>query len=425
VTQQPNILLVITDQQRADTLACNGNVFTRTPHADALAKRGVNFANAFTPFPVCTPARATMWTGAMPHAHGVVHNRYNIDDVLMHESKVKTTIFDQFRDAGYTTAYFGKWHLGEKNCGRFDVWDGFNSRGGHWEGGRQSFQGGEFKPNTQTRTLCNFLAGERAKQAPFIAVQSFYPPHHPFTAPTEFYEAYRGKGVPFAGYYAAVSALDDCLGRIVATLEAEGLSENTLVVFFSDHGETFDNHPERPHKFSCSDGGIKVPFVMAGAGVRAHSADVLEFIGLEDLPPTLLSAAGIAVPEDMHGRSIFDLLHGCDDWRDFYYVENETLLSHTIERAVRTRDWKLILRWDETHELYHLESDPEEVLNVFGAPRKDIHDQYLHYDDTRPTIIRLAQLMLNRARELADFAGVELASHALRRAGAAPENIQC
>ena len=128
---RPNIIVIVSDQQRSDTLGCNGNTFAHTPNLDAMATRGANFSQAFTPFPVCTPARASMWSGVHPNRHGITYNRYGIDDVFSYEGKVKTTMFEIMRNEGYKTAYFGKWHLGEKNSGRFDVWSAFNSHGGH------------------------------------------------------------------------------------------------------------------------------------------------------------------------------------------------------------------------------------------------------------------------------------------------------
>jgi len=418
VAHTPNILLVITDQQRRDTLGCNGNTFVQTPHTDALAARGVNFATAATPFPVCTPARASLWTGVLPHAHGVTYNRYKIPDVLARESKVNTTIFELFRSAGYTAAYFGKWHLGEENNDRFDIWRGFNSRGGHWKDGRQGHQGGTYKPDIQTDDLLAFLASDQAREKPFIAVQSYYPPHQPFSAPPEFYAPYRGKGVPFAGYYAAVSALDHCLGRIMVALDESGQAENTLVVFLSDHGETFDLSPEKPHKFSLLDPSLMVPLVMAGPGVPKGET-LTQPVGLEDIAPTLLQIAGIDIPSHMQGRSLFDLMRGATDWRDCYCAQNETLLSRTIERAIRTDRWKLILRWDETHELYDLRDDPEEELNIYGAPRPDIHDRYVNYADTTPVVADLATRLQAQARATGDVVGEDLAGLVLRpiRAG--------
>ena len=409
----PNILVIVSDQQRWDTLGCNGNSFVHTPNLDAMAARGANFPNAFTPFPVCTPARASMWTGVHPNRHGIIHNRYGIDDVFVYEGKVRTTVFEVMRNAGYTTAYFGKWHLGERNTGRFDVWNGFNSHGGHWEGGLQSFQGGRFKPETQTDELIEFVECRRSQSRPFIAVQSFYPPHNPFTAPTECYEHYRGRGVPFAGYYAAVSALDACVGRIRATLLRTGLAENTLVFYVSDHGETFNFEETAPHKWTCHDPSIRVPFLMEGPDVKSGSKSQA-LVGLEDLVPTILGATGIGAPHNLDGSNLFGLLSG-GSWRDSYYVQTERRRTRTIQRCLRTSDRKLILSWDELHELYDLSVDPEEALNIFHVPRTDKHGQFNHFQDQSGTILELARRMLNRARELEDFAGIELAGRVIRQ----------
>ena len=419
--QNPNFLVIVSDQQRWDSLACNGNVFTRTPNLDAMAARGANFRLPFTPFPVCTPARASMWTGVYPNKHGITYNRYGIDDVISYEGKIDTTLFELMQRAGYTTAYFGKWHLGEKNTGRFDIWKGFNSHGGHWEDGRQAFQGGRFKPETQTDEMIRFLESAGAREKPFVAVQSYYPPHNPFTAPTGSYAPYRGKGVPFAGYYASVTALDGCVGRIREALLRTGLSGNTFVFYVSDHGETFDFAETAPHKWVCLDSSIRVPFLMEGPGVP-HGIRPNDFVGLEDLMPTILSAAGIRPPGYIDGANLLELVNGdAPAWRDAYYTQAERRNARTLQRCIRTRDSKLILSWDELHELYDLSTDPEEVLNLYGAPRTDKQDQYRHFEGQSERIVSLAGMMLRRASELGDFAGVELASRVLRQEDASSD----
>ena len=415
--ERPNILIIVSDQQRWDSLACNGNSFTHTPNLDAMAERGANFRFSFTPFPVCTPARASMWTGVLPNKHGVTYNRYGIDDVISYESKTRTTLFEIMQGAGYTTAYFGKWHLGEKNTGRFDIWKGFNSHGGHWEEGHQSFQGGKFKPETQTEDMIEFLDSDTATKQPFLAVQGYYPPHNPFTAPTQSYDAYRGKGIPFAGYYAAITALDELVGRTRDALVRTGQAENTLVFYLSDHGETFNFAETAPHKWVCQDSSIRVPLLMEGPGVPAGSRPD-EFVGLEDIMPTVLATAGIEAPGNLDGANLMDLFNeSATEWRESYYVQTERRRTRTLQRCIRTRDRKLVLSWDEEHELYDLSVDPEEELNIFDAPRTEKHDQFRHFDDQSATISALARTMLARAQELGDFAGIELAGRVLRQKG--------
>ncbi len=413
---RPNFVVIVSDQQRWDTLACNGNSFVQTPNLDAMAKRGVNFSQAFTPFPVCTPARASMWTGVHPNRHGVIYNRYGIDDVLEYESKFPTTMFEIMQGAGYKTAYFGKWHLGERNSGRFDVWSGFNSHGGHWEDGQQSFQGGKYRPETQTEEMIAFLEAESQGSKPFIAVQGYYPPHNPFTAPLESYGNYRGKGVPFAGYYAAVTTLDSYVGRIRESLERTALADDTYVIYLSDHGETFNLDETAPHKWVCLDTSIRVPFLIEGPGIEAGTGSSAP-VGLEDLMPTVLAAAEVEAPDYLDGANLFDLLGGQGGWRDAYYVQTERRKTRTLQRCIRTAERKLILSWDERHELYDLELDPEEQLNIFEVPRADKQRQFLHFADQSGTIVTLARRMLERAQQLEDFAGVEMAGRVLRQNG--------
>ena len=153
---------------------------------------------------------------------------------------------------------------------------------------------------------------------------------------------------------------------------------------------------------------------MEGPGVPVgETMDAL--VGLEDLMPTIFHAAGIAEPDYLDGSNIYDLFEG-KDWRQAYYVQTEKRKIRTLQRCVRTTDWKLILSWDEVHELYDLTVDPEEALNIFDVPRWEKQTQYQHFQDQSGRIAELAEIMLKRASELGDFAGVEMASRVLRQA---------
>ncbi|MCB1493753.1 MAG: sulfatase-like hydrolase/transferase [Rhodobiaceae bacterium] len=407
---RPNIVLVLSDQQRADTLASYGNRFTVTPGTDAMAAAGMSFDQAFTPWPVCTPARGTMWTGVYPHAHGLIDNLYGVDNSFATHATVKTTVFDRLQQAGYLTAHFGKWHLGEIQPPFFDVWrESFNSRKGHWMDGLLD---GEYRPDRQTDAAVAFLESREPDAGPFAMVLSFYPPHDPYSAPLKYYEPYRGKGVPFAGYYAAVTALDHNLARVRRALEETGLAENTVVFYYSDHGDTFFYRREGEHKFVCHDDAIRIPFIVEGPGIAAGSRCDRP-VGLQDLAPTMFDFAGVPVPEEMHGRSLKPLLLGDDSggWRDDYYVENITHISKLHQRAIRTSDWKLIASDNGAHELYNLVADPEEELNVFLTPRDDGGFQrFDHYPDYAKTIDALASRMDRRAAEIGDSEGQALAA---------------
>ncbi len=419
MTKRPNIIIIMPDQQRADSLGCYGNKFTVTPNLDRLAQESMVFDRAFTPFPICTPARCTMWTGQYPHAHGIEWNYYNIDNLLEEEAKQKTTVFDLLKDSGYLNAYFGKWHLGEKPHPAFDVWDAFNSRGGHWVDGYQSFQNGVWKPAAQTDACIKFLESDLAKgDQPFIMVQGYYPPHQPYTAPKEFYEPYRGKGVPFAGYYASVTGLDFHTGRILETLEREGLKDDTVFIYLSDHGDTFNYREGSKNKFVCHDDAINVPFIVSWPSVVQSGGRVASPIGLQDLAPTILDLAEAPIPDWMHGKSIVPLLKGnAEGWRDAFYIENRTFKDRTDQRALRTDKWKLVLDRENENMLFDLENDPEEELNVYVTPREDFHIQFRHFPDYSETIIALAKRLAEEADKIGDNLGRDLAEKAIAAKG--------
>ncbi|GIX12777.1 MAG: N-acetylgalactosamine-6-sulfatase [Paracoccaceae bacterium] len=411
----PNLFLVMTDQQRMDSLSCYGNRFTETPHAAAMADAGMCFDTALTPWPVCTPARATCWTGTYPTTHGVIDNLYGVANAFATHSRVRETVFDRLRAAGHATAHFGKWHLGEARPPFFDHWEeSFNSRLGHWVDGRQD---GEYRPDRATDAAIRWL--DRAP-GPFCAVLSFYPPHDPYTAPRRFYAPYRGRGVPFAGYYAAVSALDHNLGRIRAALREAGRQRDTVLVWFSDHGDTFWYRREGEHKFVCTDDALRIPLIFEGPGIAPGSRCEVP-VGLQDLAPTLLDLAGLPVPGHMQGRSLKPLLAGGlpPDWRRGFYVQNITHVGAVPQRAWRTGRWKLIVSADGAHRLYDLAADPEEELDIFLTPRPDGgFRRFDHIPDHAPVIEALARAMADEAERLGDREG--LAMIAALRAGLRP-----
>ena len=258
-------------------------------------------------------------------------------------------------------------------CGR-----AFNSLGSHWVDSRIV---GRYKPDVQTDQSIAYLKSIAEQDRPFVIVQSYYPPHDPFTAPRRFYEPYRGRGVPFAGYYAAVSNIDYNVGRLMQTLEELKLSERTIFVFFSDHGETFKYRDDGEHKFVCFDDAICcIPFIVRWPAHVPPGRVLDPVIGLQDLMPTVLDYAGAPMPQGLHGRSIRPWLQGKTvPWRDTYYVENRTWVNRYPQRCIRTEAWKLILSDGGPHSLYNLRDDPEEELDVFETPRADVYDQYLRF----------------------------------------------
>ncbi len=423
---RPNIVFLMSDQQRWDTLGCYGNTFVETPHLDRLAAEGARFGTCVTPWPVCTPSRASLWTGVYPHVHGLVSNLYGEPDAIANLSPVKTTVFDLLREAGYVTGYIGKWHLGEDDPGMFDVWNGFNSQGGHWVDGKTD---GIYKPDVQTDATIDFLR-ERAKhpETPFVVVNSFYPPHDPYTAPERFFEPYRRKGVPFAGYYAAVSAIDENVGRMLTALDELGLADNTVVIYTSDHGDTFKYRHDGMHKHVCFDEAICVPLIVRWPGRVRPGSVVGAPVSLLDLLPTMLAVAGSDAPEHAHGLSLVPWLDGeTPSWREASYVQTITRYEGHNQRCLRTDAWKLVVGETGPNHLYDLVHDPEEENNLYRAPLMD-GEQPPAFPSHVHIIEPLVRALAHVASEVDDDVGIraaeralaELATRDVRRGGAQP-----
>ena len=416
---KPNFVILFSDQQRWDSLGCNGNKFVSTPHLDKMAQEGANFKNSYTCWPVCTPVRATMWTGFYPHRHRVRYNVYNVDDVIKEMSREKNTLFDILREHDYATAYFGKWHLGEEAPGIFDVWDGFNSVGGHWEDGKHY---GDYKPDVQTDKMIGFMKDQQESGKPFIVVNGFYPPHNPYTAHKKYMDMYRGCGIPNPGYYAAVSAIDESVGKTMTALDDMGILDNTVVIYLSDHGDTFNYREDASHKFVCHEDSIKVPFLVRYPKTVTPGKEIHQMIGLQDLMPSILEWAGFEAPDNLHGESFVPILAGKEiPWRKSFYVQTITRYNYIEQRCIRTDKWKLILNrfshivnaYNSNNELYDLENDPEEELNVYDTPREDKQDEYRHFPPYTDVIETLATELKDYAVSIGDDFGIELADYAL------------
>lgn len=416
MSKPPNIIFVMPDQQRWDSLGCYGNRFTETPNVDRLAASGVRFEQAFTTWPVCTPARGTMWSGVYTHAHNLLANVYKIDDAFESISLVKTTLFHLLKEAGYHTAHFGKWHLGEKQPAFFDTWrESFNSRFHHWVDGKKE---GLYRPDLQTDACIDFIRRwADGGGGPFAMVQGYYPPHDPFTAPERFYQPYRDRGVPFAGYYAAVSNIDWNLGRILDALDETGLREQTMVIYFSDHGETFKGREDGEHKFVCYEEAIHIPFIVSWPGSIAPHQSRAEPVGLQDLLPTAVDYAGLPIPAHAQGASLRPLLEGASPpWRDHFYVQNITWQKKIEQRCYRLNDWKLIAAEQGPHFLFHTAEDPEEEFNLFALPSDEMpHRMQSLPEEARGQAESMAVALRAAANGLADGKGAALAEAVLKQ----------
>lgn len=395
----PNFLFLIADQFRADALGAAGNTFVRTPNLDALARGGVRFSNAYCPQALCSPSRASLMTGVYPHTTGVDHNLYKVDSALrMPEFHLVPNWPALLRTAGYTTGYIGKWHLGEADPGLFDYWNGYNSLQPHWLGKRNE---SAYRSDVETDDAMRFL--EKNASRPFALIVSYYPPHTPYDPPKKFEDLFAGKGVEHMPYYAAASAVDWDIGRLLEKLKSLGLEQNTLTSFTADHGETFGQRFGSSNKTVCYEESAKVPLLVRWPARLPRSLVYEGGVCTIDLMPTILEAARLPLPARLQGRSRLAEMEKRDTrWKAPVFLQNITQKQHegqpVVERGVRTERWKLILRDRYRNELYDLEKDPGETRDLFPDAA------------SKAKVNELAALLRDWGRRVNDRMAVELAS---------------
>ncbi len=403
--QRPNIVFIFSDQQRWDTLGCYGNELDLTPNLDQMAQEGVRFDQAFTAQPVCGPARCCLQTGLYPTSVGCFRNGVPLP-------LDATTLAHRFKGAGYEVAYIGKWHLAgtgdepvpEKRRGGWDdFWLGadlleFTSSpygGGYYDANNEFVPFEGYRVDSQTDHVLEYLR-TREGEEPFFLFISYLEPHHQndqnrYVAPRGYAERYKDYEPPkdlvghegdwqenLPDYYGICANLDENVGRIQETLEDLDLTENTVVFYTSDHGSHFRTRNSE-YKRSCHEASIHIPMIAWGSGFDKGSV-VHDLVSLVDVPPTLLQAGGLEIPDDFHGRSLIPLVEGeAEEWPEEVFVQ---ISESQVGRAIRTRRWKYCVNapdadgWDdpdsevyEEQYLYDLEADPHEQNNLIEDPR--------------------------------------------------------
>lgn len=399
---RPNVIVFFTDQQRWDTLGSNGSPMGLTPNLDRMARNGVRFEHAFTSQPVCAPARSTLQTGKYPTSTGVISNSQRLrDDEL--------TLAHYFGRQKYQTGYIGKWHLAGTNGivprerrGGYQWWAASNileftssANEGHvFDNDDRAIDFKQYRVDFLTDLAIRFLR-QRNRAAPFFLFVSYLEPHHQnnlnrFVAPDGYADRYRDNFrippdlAPFPGdwksqlpdYYGIIARIDECFGRLMSELDDERLTDNTVVVFASDHGCHFRTRNSE-YKRSCHEASIHIPMMVQGPGF-SPGRTVPELVSLVDLPPTLLDCAGIEIPQAMEGRSLLNLARGQErNWRNEIFVQ---MREEALQRAIRTERWKYCIfdpdsKAEDPHStnyterfLYDLFSDPHEHVNLIGRP---------------------------------------------------------
>ncbi len=443
-TRKPNLLFIWTDEQRADTMAAYGNKRIHTPNLNKLAAQSVVFESAYVTQPVCTPNRAAVMTGLWPHQTGCTKNNIPL-------AKSTPTLPELLNDPDYSTAYMGKWHLGDEIFAQhgFDEWvsmeDGYSAHYGpdkdrsrrsdyhHFlvEKGYKPDRGDKFsrgfaarrpiehcKPKFLELNACDFL--RRNRNNPFVLYVNFLEPHMPFfgplddehdpdkvTLPANFDDPleeneplrcrvkreacianYGSEETDIRGliarYWGLVTQVDRSAGKILDTLDELGLSDNTIVVYTSDHGDMMGAH-RLVEKSVMYEEAVRIPWLMRVPGIESRRVD--NCVSQIDMVPTLLDLMNCRTRRGLPGKSLRPLMEGESttpedifmQWNpdsgairikrggtDLAGPEEIKRVKNESSRTVITPDgWKLVLSNADKSQLYNLRKDPSETKNLF------------------------------------------------------------
>ncbi|MFN0171188.1 MAG: sulfatase [Bryobacteraceae bacterium] len=400
----PNVVFVLADQWRAQAFGYAGDPNARTPAIDGLAAESVNFRNAVSGFPVCSPYRASLMTGQYAVNNGLV-----VNDVPLKPNG--PTLAESFRKSGYETAYIGKWHLFGSPEGKaerrlsfvpkdarfgFDYWKACEcthnyNRSLYYEGDdRQARFWEGYDAVGQTADACEFIRKRKSSNDPYFLLLSFGPPHDPYgTAPDEYKARYAEKqihlrpNVPefkaeravgdLRGYYAHTAALDDCVKRV-----REVVDDRTILVFTSDHGDMLQSQG-LPLKQFPWDESIRVPFLIRfprAWNVKRCMVDTV--LDAPDIMPTLLGACGLRIPESVEGRDYSKIAAGKEGEdagsaallnvpASFSVIRRHGCAEY---RGLRTRRYTFVRSIHGPWLLYDNQEDPYQKNNLIGNPRR-------------------------------------------------------
>jgi arylsulfatase A-like enzyme len=399
-TKKPNIIYVLADQWRASATGYSGdpNLAGKTPNLDQMANQGVNFKNAISVTPVCTPYRASLLTGQYPTTTGMIFND-------LHLPKESVTMAELFKESGYNTGYIGKWHLDgmgrsnytppERRQG-FDYWkalecshdynnlmyyEGDNPEKKFWKG---------YGPYAETKDAISYIQHNAGSGKPFLLVLAWGAPHFPHaSAPKELQELFRQEDIILpgnvpddmkeiakkeaVGYYAHILALDKCMGDLRKAIHEAGIAENTIFVFTSDHGEMMGAHRIAPRQKQVPWAeSVKVPFLLSyPARFGNKKIEVDAPINTPDILPTLLSLSGLPVPATIDGENMADAIDHPKFKKDkAALVMNVSPFAGKADeyRGVYTSRYAYVKTLDGPWFLFDHIKDPLQMNNLVNKP---------------------------------------------------------
>lgn len=421
---RPNILFILADDLAVWALGCYGNAEIRTPNIDALADMGTRFTDFYCTSPVCSPARASLLTGKMPSSHGVQDwirggNGHNDRPIrYLAEHRAYTEIL---AESGYRCGIVGKWHLGDNGAPQkgHSHWLVYPGGGGSYNDVTLYGRDGPVETKGYVSDIIAdgaiaFMRQEAASGSPFHLSVNFTAPHSPWVDqhPQDLVDSYAD--CPFQscpqetrhpwikthpiemqnteqnaaperrvvttrdqlqGYFAAVTAMDGCVGRLLAEVRALGIEKDTLILFMSDNGFNCGHHGiwgkgNATFPQNMYDNSIKVPMIMAMPGVIPAGATSDEMLSGYDVMPTLLDVLELSgeLPPGLPGRSFWRALDGTAAPAGERPVVVYDEFGPT--RMIRTRRWKYVHRYPYgPHELFDLANDPDERINLLEDER--------------------------------------------------------
>ena len=429
MAKRPSIIFIFSDEHAQNITGCYGDKIVATPNIDKIAANGVTFDNAYTPSPLCVPARMSLLTGRLPSSQACLAN----SDILASDIP---TLPQALSASGYETVCVGRLHsLGPDQLRGYDKRLVGDAQG-NWLGGNV-LDLGKFdianQPNRQsveisgagtnafdeldeavTDAAVDYLktwASEKDERRPFFMSVGYMLPHHPYVAKPEFFEQYRGRvdqpKIPGSGsaaeheylawwrkhcnitdltdaeiarartaYYAMVAYMDTLIGRVTAALAETGLEEEVMVIYSSDHGEQLGDRGLW-WKQTMYDQSAKVPLVMSMPGSLPKGERRAQVVNLIDLVPTLIEVAGAEPLPNCDGVSFLDVLKSRDaDWIDLtfseYYSDGLSPWAGAevqAHRMMRAGKWKYIYYHGYQAQLFDLEADPLEASNLIGVPQ--------------------------------------------------------
>lgn len=411
-TEKPNVIFIFADQWRAQDIGYNGNTVVKTPVLDQFAKESVVFSNAVSGCSVCCPYRASLLTGQYPLTHGVFYNDKPLDPEANSIAKI-------YKKEGYETAYIGKWHLNGHEPGEetfdarlkfipkerrqgFDFWQVLEcthdyNNSFYYEDSPERLKWQEYDAIAQTKSAIGYINEKSKEDSPFLLMLSWGPPHAPYqTAPEKYKKMYSPEDIEIrpnvpeelrdkakqeiAGYYAHITALDDCMKELLLAIEEAGIKDNTILVFTSDHGDMLRSHG-MTKKQKPWDESLMVPFLLRYPDKFGSSQKQIKTpINTPDILPTLLGLSDIDIPETVEGEDYSGIMLGENVEEDRAVLIQCPVPFHQWNfekggreyRGVRTKKYTYARDLSGPWLLYDNELDPYQMNNLIGL------DEYIY-----------------------------------------------